>query len=48
MGEAVGTAFAAGVSAAEYLTEDKTLLDALERTESAAFFVHGNVMPLER
>ena len=34
--------------AVEYLTADKTLLEALERTESAAFFVHGNVMPLER
>jgi len=36
------------VGADEYLTADKTLLEALERTESAAFFVHGNVKPLER
>ena len=48
IGEAVGTAFTTGVGAAEYLTADKTLLDALGRTESAAFFVQGNVIPLER
>jgi len=48
IGEAVGTAFAAGVGAAENLTADKTLLEALDRTESAAFFVQGNVIPLER
>jgi hypothetical protein len=44
----LGTAFIAIVGADEYLTADNTLLDALERTESAAFFVQGNVIPFER
>ena len=48
IGEDVGTAFATGVGTAEYRTADKTLLDALGRTESAAFFVQVNVIPLER
>ena len=38
----------ADIEAVEYLTADNTLLEALARTESAAFFVHGNVIPLER